>query len=119
VEPLRGRETYGYWPNSKARGFTLALAIFVCCTAGCSVRQRMNQEFFKFHGVVDRTPAAAGLAYEDIDIRVESRTLKGWSFLLRIPENDRTAVLIFHGVGEVVSDWVSVIDYSPPTASRP
>jgi uncharacterized protein len=101
-------------PGAKPRSNKLRLtsaSILLCFVAGCSVRQRMNDEFFKYRGVVDRTPAAAGMVYEDLTIRVESRTLQGWYVSPTSPSDLRSAVLIFHGAGETISDWIPVLKY--------
>jgi len=54
------------------------------------------------------TPATAGLAYERLKIPSGSRLLD--AYLVEAPSTcqPRTALLIFHGVGETISQWVSV-----------
>jgi alpha-beta hydrolase superfamily lysophospholipase len=54
------------------------------------------------------TPATVGLAYERLKISSGSRLLD--TYLVEAPSacQPRTALLIFHGVGETISQWVSV-----------
>jgi fermentation-respiration switch protein FrsA (DUF1100 family) len=54
------------------------------------------------------TPATAGLAFEHLKIASHGRNLD--AYLVRAPEScrTRTALLIFHGVGETISEWVQV-----------
>ena len=55
-----------------------------------------------------QTPAAVGLAYERLKIPSDSRLLD--TYLVEAPSTcqSRAALLIFHGVGETISQWVSV-----------
>jgi len=55
-----------------------------------------------------QTPATVGLAYERLKIPSDSRLLD--TYLVEAPSNcqPRAALLIFHGVGETISQWVSV-----------
>ena len=71
----------------------------------------MNREFFKYHDVVDRTPADVGLVYENLAIPVASRTLQGWYVPATGPSRHDAAVLIFHGVGGTIADWVPMLRY--------
>jgi len=54
------------------------------------------------------TPATAGLAYERLKIPSGRRLLD--AYLVEAPSTcqPRAALLIFHGVGETISQWVSV-----------
>lgn len=54
------------------------------------------------------TPATAGLAYERLKIPSGNRLLD--AYLVEAPSTcqSRAALLIFHGVGETISQWVSV-----------
>lgn len=54
------------------------------------------------------TPAAAGLVYERLKIPSGSRLLD--TYLVEAPSTcqPRVALLIFHGVGETISQWVGV-----------
>lgn len=54
------------------------------------------------------TPATAGLAYERLKIRSGKRLLD--AYLVEAPSTcqPRAALLVFHGVGETISQWVSV-----------
>lgn len=54
------------------------------------------------------TPAAVGLTYEHVKIPSGNRLLD--AYLVEAPSNcrARVALLIFHGVGETISQWVNV-----------
>ena len=54
------------------------------------------------------TPASAGLAYEHLKIPSGSRILDAYLVEAASSCPTRTALLIFHGVGETISQWVSV-----------
>lgn len=80
----------------------------------------MNQEFFKPPQKVARTPAAAGLAYEEMAIRIEGsalraprkgRTLEGWYVPATGEGKHEAAVLIFHGAGGTIADWIPLLQY--------
>ncbi len=94
-----------------AAGIVFALAGLFCAAGGCSVRPHLNREFFKYHDVVDRTPADVGLVYENLAIPVASRTLQGWYVPATGPSRHDAAVLIFHGVGGTIADWVPMLRY--------
>ena len=54
------------------------------------------------------TPATVGLTYERLKVPSDSRLLD--AYLVEAPStcHPRAALLIFHGVGETISQWVSV-----------
>lgn len=54
------------------------------------------------------TPSTAGLAYERLKIPTGSRLLDAYLVEAPFTCQSRAALLIFHGVGETISQWVSV-----------
>ena len=54
------------------------------------------------------TPATAGLAYERLKIPSGSRLLDAYLVEASFTCQPRAALLIFHGVGETISQWVNV-----------
>ncbi|MEI6178937.1 MAG: alpha/beta fold hydrolase [Verrucomicrobiota bacterium] len=98
-------------PNT-FRGLALAVVLFpVLGGTNCSVHKRMNEEFFKYQHAPDASSARTRPGYEALAIKVETRTLQGWFVPSAASGPEKSAVLIFHGVGETNSDWFPVMDY--------
>lgn len=68
---------------------------------------RLERGMIKLHGPGSRTPAARGLAYEELKIPSGDRVLRAFY----VPADDplAPALLIFHGNGEAISSWVEAL----------
>jgi len=89
----------------------LLLVLAVLLTSCGFAHKQMNKEFFRKGLIVDRTPADMGLDYETVPIPVGSRVLHAWFVSAPDTTQRKIAVLVYHGVGETVSDWVEVMKY--------
>jgi len=84
--------------------FSLALAALVFRTVAAD---RLVQGMIKVHGPGSRTPAARGLAFDELRLPSGPRTLH--AFYVPAEAALAPAVLIFHGNGEAVSGWIDAI----------
>ena len=57
------------------------------------------------------TPGDAGLEYEEINVRSGNRRLQAW-YVRAAPSNDaQKAILVYHGVEELISDWIPAMRF--------
>src|SRR4051812_23449973 len=86
----------------------LAVALGVLVPVGRHLALRKAERaMFRTERQGPRTPASVGLAFEEPRIQSGSRALR--SFLVRAQDKTAPALLIFHGNGESISNWVSAL----------
>ena len=85
----------------------VALVLFVLALSPLLL-ERLERAMISTGPNGPETPATTGLAYERLKISSESRLLD--TYLVEAPSTCQpgAALLIFHGVGETISQWVSV-----------
>lgn len=106
VESLR--EGHGVRPKVAAR-LALVFAACVVTLSGCGDPWDSFERKTLNPGVrSNATPADVGLGFERVAVHSGPRTLD--AFVVRAESScpTRTAVLIFHGRGETVADWIKV-----------
>ena len=85
------------------------MALFV--TVRLFIHRIIEVKMFQNDRVVDKRPSDLNLEYEEIWIEVGLRELQAW--LVKAPSinQEKTAILIFHGGGETISWWIGVQKY--------
>jgi uncharacterized protein len=75
---------------------------------GCAaLLHHFEPQFLETEANGAKTPAAVGLKYERIRISSGPRQLDGYLVRAQSSVEKPTAILIFHGVKETISDWVN------------
>jgi fermentation-respiration switch protein FrsA (DUF1100 family) len=75
------------------------------------LRHILEKRFFENDRVVDKLPSDLNLEYEEISIDVGSRELQAWLVKAPLINQQKSAILIFHGGGETISWWIGVQKY--------
>src|SRR5580704_17726340 len=92
----------------KHRRLGLILLVVLFCVMFCRpiASHISEKEFLATAPNGHETPARLGIPFDRLKIASGDRQLDG--FLVRAPSTcqPQTAVLIFHGVGETISQWV-------------
>src|SRR3954468_21446167 len=84
----------------------LALGLFVYGGRQFALR-KAERAMFRTQRQGPRTPGSVGLAFETPRIESGGRRLK--SFYVAAQDETAPALLLFHGNGESISNWVSVL----------
>lgn len=92
------------------RNFAIAIAAFLVLVFALYplLLDRLERAMISTGPNGSETPATVGLAYERLKIPSSSRLLDAYLVEADSSCRPRAALLIFHGVGETVSQWVNV-----------
>jgi fermentation-respiration switch protein FrsA (DUF1100 family) len=74
-------------------------------------RRIIEWKLFENDRVVDKLPSDFNLDYEEIWIEVRSRELHAWLIKAPLINQEKSAILIYHGGGETISWWLDVQKY--------
>jgi uncharacterized protein len=97
-------------------GTVILILVLLAILAYFGVRQLVNwilrKEIFQVKPNERQTPADVGLPYESLIIQSGLARLQAW-FVEAPPNPDkpRVAMLLLHGTGESISDWIGVQKY--------
>ena len=87
---------------------SIAVALLLIVVLSPLVLDRLERAMISTGPNGPETPATVGLSYERLKIPSGHRLLDAYLVEASSPCRSRAAVLIFHGVGETISQWVNV-----------
>ncbi len=96
------------WNNvGCAVGRLAGIAIIALLASGCSILYRFAESKYLATGPNGpQTPQSVGVSYERVRISSDDRLLDAYLVEASPECSPRLALLIFHGAGETISDWV-------------
>ena len=89
----------------------LAVLIALFVIVRLFLRRIIVKKLFENDRVVDKLPSDLNLVYEEISIEVGLRELQSWLVKAPLINQQKSAILIFHGGGETISWWIDVQKY--------
>src|ERR1700730_5749753 len=88
--------------------FVPVLTVGLMSLDGCvAILHHFEPQFLNTGPNGGKTPQTVGLAYERLSIPSGPRQLDGYLVRAQSPGEKPMAILIFHGVRETISDWVT------------